>query len=90
MILGGGDNMAHHNRTYQEVELSDARVGDSINLSDPIVPVRFEITGRNGDKVTIQSSPFTVDISDVDSAYGYRGEERRKGYGTVRRNGDNN
>jgi len=79
-----------HKRTYGEVELSDAHAGDSVNLSEPIVPVRFEITGRDGDKVTIQSQPFTVDISDIDSAYGYRGKERRKSYGTVCRDDDNN
>lgn len=75
--------MMYRNRTYQQVELSDAQGGDRVVLSEPIIPVGFHITGRDGNKVTIQSEAFTVNISDVAEAYGYRANDTQ-GSCTVR------
>ena len=69
------DNMCIGIKTYQNVELSDTRADDEIVLSDGKFLWSFKVIGRNGDRVTIQSHPIEVELSDIERVVGSRNRE---------------
>lgn len=55
-----------------QIDLSDIRVGDTIDIANPNVPVCFRVIGREGKDLIIQSFTFRVGLPDVITALGFR------------------